>query len=1366
MTKSNASNGDSIRLRQRSDWVSWYGYMKAKLMRKRVWHLVNPPADAAGIAGQGAPERSIADSMMACGLILETLHQSVRKVVQDMEDPEALMKRLKDMFFRATPANLSEMLHELWTLEMPPSRRIDDAICEIDRLASDIEAQGGTIDDAHKVAILHSILRKSSMYRPLVMQFNAQGAVKVPGRDGDELVAVIPRMSYEDVCDACRVYETTLTPADYAADSGHGALIAQQRGGNKKAGGKDQEKKCRSCKEVGHWWRDCTKFPPGTCWKCGSKDHKKKECPQLTPKHSAMIAVASSVPEDFVLDSGATAHIVNRKDYLKNVKPTSQSVAGVHGGDGLARAEGNLHCFPGTALYLPGTTHNLLSVLQLGNHGWRADFQGRKATLTAPDGSSFHAEAAHNSSLYRLSSHQCFIATTEDNSSMVVWHNRLGHPSDKVLHSVCKDFVDTSQWPSELPIQCVDCVQSKLTKAPVNRSTTHEESDAKLRPGEVLHMDLIGPMEDASVVGGFYYDCQVKDRATRMLFRAPLVRKTGSATAVAVATMIDKELTPFGRVCKVIVPDRGSEFNNKDFLMMCAERGMEVKFIASDTPAHNGLVERAHRTVVTIARCLLNTAKLPGKFWSEAIEYATYLCNAMPTKGLPDSLPPFYHWTGEMPSLKNLLTFGSKVFFLSPGGRFGKTAGEGVYLGPARDTSGGAVRVWNPATERIIISRDIRIVEPAPVAEPAVIEPAVAAAVPVAPVKDASSQEEEVDSDYASDSDSSDDDTMRGLVHSDEEDEGGYDDVIEAARPHREAQIQQGNLRELYQGRRAMQQGSPPLSPPAPRRVSARIAAQAVAAVEPDHVAMISDTTVGDDSEDDAVWIPPKKEELGSLKGQDVFDVTKRIPDRRTVTTKWVLSKKTDANNKFLRRKARLTARGFSQLPGVDYDAVSAPVISKEAIRVVFAVGTLLGWQLEQFDVKTAYLHAPLDKEVYVEPPSDFLELWGDQLSPEERQILADGGVLRLNKALYGLKQSGRCWYEKLCQVMQGLGMEPTAVEPCLFVSKNSMALVHVDDGIAVVTAPKGDMERLFSALGAEFEIVRLGFPHHYTGMTIDRQDNGDIVLHQRGYIEAMAAKYAPGEHHKIIPMPFGAALPSAGPPGDIKLFREIIGSLLYTSVCTRPDITTALSILSRHMSAPTAAHVSRARGIVSYLAGTPELGIRFTCQGELQISVYCDASFAPDEDHRRSRTGYVVMVNNAPVAWKSQLQPVIAHSTAEAEYIALCDAVRDAVYIRRILEAMHVSHPQPIVVYEDNQVAKRMAEEVSTRRSKHIDIKFHYVREQVASGAVIIKDCRSADMVADILTKPLARQQFTALRQRLLPSLVQGECQNIEPLW
>jgi hypothetical protein len=235
-----------------------------------------------------------------------------------------------------------------------------------------------------------------------------------------------------------------------------------------------------------------------------------------------------------------------------------------------------------------------------------------------------------------------------------------------------------------------------------------------------------------------------------------------------------------------------------------------------------------------------------------------------------------------------------------------------------------------------------------------------------------------------------------------------------------------------------------------------------------------------------------------------------------------------------------------------------------------------------------------------------------------------------------------------------------------------------------------------------------------------------------------------------------GADLEASGPHGDKRAYAEMIGTLNFAATSTRPDLACAVSMESSHLQQPTKAHIKLARNTVSYAAATAHYGLLYRRAPELTLSAYCDASFAPSDDMRKSRSGWLALINGTPVSWKSGKQPIIAHSTAEAEYIALSDASRELMYLRRLLQELGHQFDGPATVFEDNQTAKLMAEEIATKRAKHVDIRYHSVRHLVDQGRITIEYCPTDDMIADLLTKPLARDRFCTLRDRFM---AKGEC-------
>lgn len=208
--------------------------------------------------------------------------------------------------------------------------------------------------------------------------------------------------------------------------------------------------------------------------------------------------------------------------------------------------------------------------------------------------------------------------------------------------------------------------------------------------------------------------------------------------------------------------------------------------------------------------------------------------------------------------------------------------------------------------------------------------------------------------------------------------------------------------------------------------------------------------------------------------------------------------------------------------------------------------------------------------------------------------------------------------------------------------------------------------------------------------------------------------------------------------------YSELVGSFLYLSVCTRADIAQAVGALARFMAKPTMTHWTAAKGIVRYLAGTIDHGIIFTRGGKNLLIGYCDADYAGDIDTRRSTTGYVFVLNGGVVSWSSKLQVTVAASTTEAEYMAAASAVKEALWLRKLLTDMGKHKAGPTVIKCDNQGALALLNNpIVTARSKHIDVLHHFARERVARNEVKFEYCRSDHMVADIMTKPLPEIKF-----------------------
>ena len=284
-----------------------------------------------------------------------------------------------------------------------------------------------------------------------------------------------------------------------------------------------------------------------------------------------------------------------------------------------------------------------------------------------------------------------------------------------------------------------------------------------------------------------------------------------------------------------------------------------------------------------------------------------------------------------------------------------------------------------------------------------------------------------------------------------------------------------------------------------------------------------------------------------------------------------------------------------------------------------------------------------------------------------------------------------------------------------------------------------------------------LGKLHYCLGISIEQDEERKCLwLHQKQYILNMLEKYSLS-NAKVVSTPADVSVQLKKDDGvsnkvDSVTYQSIIGSLLYAAIATRPDIAQAVGVVAKFSSSPNQAHLTAAKRILRYLKGTLNLAIRYQKLEDEELIGYTDADWAGDLDDRHSTTGNIFMMGGGPVSWLSKKQAIVALSTSEAEYVALSFATQEIVWLRKLLITdLKSTSQKPTVLMEDNQGAISIAKNpVAHARTKHIDIRYHYIREAVQNGTINLCFCPSENMIADLLTKPLPRGRFTMLRDAM----------------
>lgn len=494
-------------------------------------------------------------------------------------------------------------------------------------------------------------------------------------------------------------------------------------------------------------------------------------------------------------------------------------------------------------------------------------------------------------------------------------------------------------------------------------------------------------------------------------------------------------------------------------------------------------------------------------------------------------------------------------------------------------------------------------------------------------------------------------------------------------------------------------------------------------------------------------WQKAMDGELESLELNKVWTLVDLPKGKRVVGSRWVFKRKPGMGENEDRFKARLVARGFTQRGGVDYEETFSPVVRSESVKAMLAKATQENMHLHQMDVTTAFLNGELDEEVYMKQPE------GREVKGKEDK------VCKLHKSIYGLKQAPRCWNHVLDGYLRQMGFSQASGDPCLYLSSDEdrvMIAVYVDD----LVLAGNELQLITSAkrqLSTRFKMKDLGELHYFLGIEVvqDRRD-GWTWIGQTEYATKLLERFGMQDSKPVkTPSDTGGRLTKRGAGEqtvDGEKYQAAVGSLLYLSTRTRPDMAFAVGIVARFCSGPTQEHWTALKRILRYLRGTHNFGLFYQrreigspCVG------YSDADWGGSIDDRKSTSGYVFQWNKSTITWRSCKQTCVALSTAEAEYVALAAATQEALWIKELIGNLDGKKTGEMLIFEDNKSAICMATNpVFHAKTKHIDLKFHFIRDHVTQGNIVLEYCPTEDMVADVFTKSLPAPQFERLREML----------------
>jgi hypothetical protein len=946
-------------------------------------------------------------------------------------------------------------------------------------------------------------------------------------------------------------------------------------------------------------------------------------------------------------------------------------------------------------LHVPEATYNLFSVPQAVKSGAAVEYTKDACVIKVGTRTVARAKCSSDGLCYVGASGAGETALlTKPVETAELWHRRFGHLGYDNLAKLVKESMVTGmniaapEFSKSGKEACEPCIMAKMHRDPFPLSDSKSTE-----PLQLVHMDVCGPLETQSL-GGSRYVATYLDDYSRLSVVQPLARKSDVVTTTR--DVLEQLEALSGARMRTVRTDGGGEYVNHELDGYFRSKGIRHQQTVRYTPEQNGAAERLNRTLMERVRAMLEDSQLSDQLWAEAVVTANYIRNRSPVTGQTKTPWELFH--GSKPDVGQLRAFGAQAWAHVPDKlrkKLDSKALRGVMVGYATNTKGYRIMLDDGT---VIVSRDVLFDEGRLVVAADTAQPTASPAGGTAPA----ATEQEIAQD-----------------DSEEEEDAASVQTQQASRyPERERH----KPSEWWRGA-----GAP----------KANLA------------------TIGDikepatleealSSEHANEWRAAMDEEMASLHANKTWEL-KELPDGvKTIPVKWVYKLKRDTTGNIERFKARLVAKGYKQREGVDFDEVYAPVSKHASLRALLAITAAQDLELHALDIKTAFLNGELEEDVYLDQPPGYKE----------------GGrnmVAHLRRALYGLRQAPRTWHLRLKEELESMGFKASDADPGLFTFDHKSGrihlLVYVDDLLIAAHSLDG-INYVKSKVCGAFDTRDLGEAKAFLGMSIVRDRfNKTIHLAQGAMVKELLDKYGVADAKpKGVPLSPSIQLSlGCGEPLDttVYAYSTLIGSLLYLSVCTRPDIAYSVGALAKYMAKPTMAHWTAAKGVLRYLKGTADFGIKFG-GGFGVVLGYCDSDFAGDVDTRRSTTGYVYLLHGGAISWSSRRQATVAASTTEAEYMAAAAATKEAVWLRRLLGDLGIV-ANTVGIKADNQSAIKLTKNpIASARSKHIDVLYHFARERVARKEVEFEYISTSEMVADALTKAVPEAKFNYCREHM----------------
>lgn len=1302
------------------NYTSWSFAMKNTLIVCDLWDCVNSPAEYKTQVGDDDIFKRLDAKTMA--KICLSLTPRVYPTVMSATTAEGMWKKLQAAYADSGLLRRLNLLRRLFNYKLSSFKSMEAYVSEIRATQQQLIEVNEPVDDEFVGLIMLTGLTEK--FNPMVMAIENSGTKLT----SDSVAAILLK---EDL----RYSQSKETDAALTVNSTKNSSL--------------RPPVCTYCKKKGHLVSECRKR------KC------KKNVTNLVSNITDVTLLLSFTTPPFqlptsispwYLDSGATAHMCNDIRMFSDFAHSSSYVIAANNEKMACKGTGTVQLNVSNSvhsisnvLFVPKLAANLLSVSSLVQKGFVVIFSPKGATILLRQECKVSgitvATASNKQGMYKLdiSENQAQLIT-DRKLPAVLWHRRLGHINVKAMNILKKYSTSGINYNDTLNEICIPCVQGKLAKRPFNKSKSKTKN--KL---ELIHTDLCGPMSTHSW-GGALYLLTFTDDFTRKTFGFLLKSKSEVFSKFVEFKHHVENQT--GLKIKTLRSDNGGEFVNGPMSTFLQENGIVHQKTVPYNAEQNGTSERVNRTVIEKARTMLHDSKLPKAYWGEAVNTAIYLKNVTPTQALNNKIPDEL-WYEKPIDLSHLRVFGCEAHALIPKEKRTKLDSKTkacIFVGYSSESKG--YRLIDPHNPRsIIVARDVIFIEDK-VGNPATaVEPTTTTAdstliydqiriensQPVTPESFTDTERIESQPEVSEAETSQEYLTVETLqpvtpeLFTDTERIESLPEVSEAETSQEYLTADNESSESASTSPETDSTINEPRYPQRQRRPPDRYSPS---------MFMVSDyepETYKQAVEDvhSSEWQKAMKNEYDCLMKHGTWQLVERPTDRKIIKNKWVYKIKKNTNGEVVKFKARLVAKGFTQVHGIDYGETFSPVARLSSVRLLLAFAVQLNVQLDHLDVETAFLNGDLEEEIFMEQPPGF-------------EIDRKGKVCLLKKSLYGLKQSPRQWNIKICEAMNSLSMTQAANEHCVYYRRDGNKILVVSvfvDDFFILCNNECMKETFKNSLKKVFIVKDLGLLKDCLGMrVIQTVDN--ITLDQTKYIEKIVEKFGMKDAIPIsTPMEAGMKLtiPAKEDERPDLPYQQLIGSLMYISIGTRPDISHTVSYLSQFNVHYGEVHWKAAKRVLRYLKATKDLKLCFDKKEESYPIGYVDADYGSNVIDRRSYTGYAFKMSGACISWESRKQRTPALSTTEAEYMALTEACKEAIYMRSLIKEVF-DVVQPITIHSDNQSSLKLTRnDTFHSRTKHIDIRHHFIRE-LSQTDFILQYISTNDMLADILTKSLTR--------------------------